>query len=262
MSEVVWRPAAEMVANARITHFLERCGLPDLEALQARAAADPAWFWEQVVADVDIDWYEPPTETLDLSGGTPWARWFRGARMNLANDCVDKHVTTHRRNKLAVIYEGEDGTVRKWTYRDLWAESNRLANGLRALGVGKGDRVGIFLPMLPETVAAIMAVAKLGAIFTPVFSGFAPQAVANRLADAGCKLLITADGFTRRGKPVNMKAVADEAAGLAPASGRCWWCDGSGCRSHGPRGGTCGTTTCWRSSPRRLRPNGSTPRTR
>jgi acetyl-CoA synthetase len=203
-----------MVANARITQFLDRCGLPDLEALQARAVADPAWFWEQVVADVGIDWYEPPTETLDVSGGTLWARWFRGARMNLANDCVDKHVTTHRRNKLAVIYEGEDGTVRKWTYRDLWAESNRLANGLRALGVGKGDRVGIFLPMLPETVAAIMAVAKLGAIFTPVFSGFAPQAVANRLADAGCKLLITADGFTRRGKPINMKAVADEAVSL------------------------------------------------
>jgi acetyl-CoA synthetase len=217
MGDLIWRPAPALLANARITRFIQRCGLPDLDALQARATADPAWFWEQVVADIGIDWYQPPQATLDLSGGTAWARWFRGARTNLAHDCVDKHVATHRRNKLAIVYEGEDGRIRKWTYRDLWVESNRLAHGLRALGVGKGDRVGIFLPLIPEAVAAIMAVAKIGAIFTPVFSGFAPSAAGSRLADAGAKVLITADGFTRRGKPVNMKAAADEAVALAPS---------------------------------------------
>jgi acetyl-CoA synthetase len=216
VSEIVWRPTPAMVEEARITRFMQRCGTTDLKSLEQRAMADPAWFWAQVTADLGIDWYEPPQQTLDLTGGVPWAKWFRGAQMNLANDCVDKHVTTHRRNKLALIYEGEDGQVRQWTYRDLWAESNRLAGGLRALGIGRGDRVGIFMPMIPETVAAIMAVAKLGAVFTPIFSGYAPSATASRLADCGAKLLITADGFFRRGKPVNMKAVADEAAALAP----------------------------------------------
>ncbi|HWI64588.1 MAG TPA: AMP-binding protein, partial [Symbiobacteriaceae bacterium] len=211
MTDIVWRPTPELAAGARITQFLQRCGLPDLDSLLARAAADPAWFWQQVTEDLAIDWYEPPQQTLDQSGGTPWATWFRGARMNLAHDCVDKHVDTHRRNKLAVVYESEDGQVRKWTYRDLQAESNRLAHGLKSLGVAKGDRVGIFLPLIPEAVAAIMAVAKIGAVFTPIFSGFAPQAAGSRLEDAGAKVLITADGFTRRGKAVNMKAAADEA---------------------------------------------------
>ena len=214
--DIIWRPTPEGVAGARITRFLERCGLPDLDSLLARAAADPAWFWEQVTADLGIDWYEPPKQTLDLSGGAPWARWFAGARMNLAHDCVDKHVETDRRNKLAIVYEGEDGQARKWTYRDLQVKANQLAHGLASLGVGKGDRVGIFLPLVPEAVAAIMAVAKLGAIFTPIFSGFAPQAAGSRLADAGAKVLITADGFTRRGKTVNMKAAADEAVAHAP----------------------------------------------
>lgn len=217
MSDLIWQPTPETVAGARITGFMEQCGVPDLDALLARAAADPAWFWDQVARDIGIDWYEPPAQTLDLSGGAPFARWFRGARMNLAHDCVDKHVTTHRRNKLAIIYEGDDGQIRKWTYRELQAESNRLAHGLRSLGVSKGDRVGIFLPLIPEAVAAIMAVAKVGALFTPIFSGFAPQAAGSRLADAGAKVLITADGFTRRGRAVNMKAAADEAVSHAGA---------------------------------------------
>jgi acetyl-CoA synthetase len=217
VSEIIWRPTAEAIQQARITRFLELVDLDSLEALQEKALQDPAWFWEQVVADLGIAWYETPEQTLDLSRGIAFPTWFRGASMNLANDCVDKHIDTHRRNKLAVIYEGEDGHVRKWSYLDLFHESNRLANSLREMGIGKGDRVAIFLPMLPETVASIMAIAKLGAIFTPIFSGFAPQAVASRLADAGAKLLITADGYVRRGKLVNMKSVADDAVRLAPA---------------------------------------------
>jgi len=216
MSEQAWHPSEQWLDGARISQFIRRCGLQSLEELQAKAAADPAWFWEQATVDLGIDWYEKPQRYLDLSGGLPWATWFRGARMNLAHDCVDKHVETYRRNKLALIYEGEEGVVRSWTYRELWVESNRLAHGLRALGVGRGDRVGIFLPMLPETVAAIMAVAKLGAIFTPIFSGFAPAAAASRLSDSEAKVLITADGFYRRGKLVNMKQVADEAVAMAP----------------------------------------------
>lgn len=212
MRTVIWRPTADVAERARITGFLRRCGAQDLNELHRRAKAEPAWFWEQVTADLGIAWYEPPRQTLDLSAGTPWPRWFTGARLNLANDCVDKHADLDRP---AVIYESEDGQVRRWSYGDLLAESNRLAHGLRALGVGRGDRVGIFLPMLPETVAAILALAKLGAIFTPVFSGFGAQAAAGRLTDAGTKVLITADGFTRRGSLIRLKETADAASALA-----------------------------------------------
>lgn len=216
MDGVIWHPQAERIAQANITRFLAQAGLSSLEELQERATADPAWFWDLAVKDLGIDWYRPYQQVMDVTNGAPWATWFRGGLMNIANDCVDKQVTAGRGEQIAVLYESEAGEIRSWRYVDLLSESNRLANGLRALGIGRGDRVGVFLPMIPETVAVIMAVAKVGAIFTPVFSGFAPQAVASRLADCGARLLITADGFSRRGKPINMKATADEACRLAP----------------------------------------------
>jgi acetyl-CoA synthetase len=214
---MIWQPTIEGIERARITRFLRQNGLPDLEALQAKALADPAWFWGAVVRDLEIAWFEPPTQILDLSEGVPWAKWFRGARMNLAYECIDKWVERGLGESPAVLWEGEEGATRTWSYRELQAETNRVANALQALGVGPGDRVGIFLPMLPETVATVMAVARIGAIFTPIFSGFAPAAAAARLHDAGVKLLVTADGYYRRGKAVDMKAVADEAVAGAPS---------------------------------------------
>lgn len=215
--KTIWEPTLEGVERARITRFLRQNGLVDLEALQAKALADPAWFWAAVVRDLEIAWFEPPVQILDLSEGVPWAKWFRGARMNLAYECIDKWVERGLGDAPAVIWEGEEGASRTWSYRDLQAETNRVANALLALGVGPGDRVGIFLPMLPETVATVMAVARIGAIFTPIFSGFAPAAAAARLHNAGAKVLVTADGYFRRGKAVDMKSVADEAAAGAPS---------------------------------------------
>src|SRR5206468_12363390 len=119
-------------------------------------------------------------------------------------------------DRAAVVWENEDGAVRRVTYAELQAMANRLANGLRELGVAKGDRVGIFMPMAPETVAATLACAKLGAIYLPIFSGYAADAVATRLQDAEAKVLITADGTTRRGKLVPMKEAADGAAAMSP----------------------------------------------
>lgn len=215
--DVIWRPDADLLENSRIARFLRRVGCADLTALQQRATADPAWFWREVEQDLGIHWYTPYEQVLDTSAGVPWARWFIGGEMNLAADCVDKHLGTDREHEPAVVWEGEEGAVRQWTYRELWAESNRLAHGLRSLGLQQGDRVGVFLPMVPETVAALMALAKLGAVFTPIFSGYGAEAAALRLSDAGAKMLITADGFFRRGKPVDMKAVADAAVALAPS---------------------------------------------
>lgn len=215
--EIIWRPTSEQIQNSNIRRLMARHGIATYQELLRRSAEDIEWFWDAVVRDLEISWYRPYERVLDVSRGIPWAKWFRGGLMNAANDCVDKHLATHRRNKAAVIWEGEEGTVRKLTYRDLYAASNRLAHALRGLGVDRGDRVGIFLPMIPETVLAIMAIAKIGAVFTPIFSGFAPQAAAQRLNDAEVKLLITADGFYRRGQPVPMKEAADAAVALSPS---------------------------------------------
>lgn len=215
--DVVWRPTPEQILSSNLYRFMARHGIATYDELLRRSVDDIEWFWDAVVRDLGIAWYRPYERVLDTSRGIPWARWFVGGQLNLANDCVDKHVGTRRRNQVAVIWEGEEGAVRKLTYRDLYVESNRLAHGLRRLGIGRGDRVGLFLPMIPETVIAILAVAKVGAIFTPIFSGFAPQAVTTRLQDSEARLLITADGFYRRGQPVAMKEAADEAAAASPS---------------------------------------------
>jgi acetyl-CoA synthetase len=176
---------------------------------------DIAWFWDAVVQDLGIEFSHPYTQVLDTSRGVEWSTWFGGGSVNLAHDCVDRWAE-RTPDAIAIVWEGEEGTVRRVTYRELRELSDRLANGLASLGIGERDVVGIFLPMSPEAVVAVMACSKLGAVWLPVFSGFGADAIATRLNDAGAKILITADGFPRRGKPVPMKEVADEALGAAP----------------------------------------------
>src|SRR5207302_2799613 len=139
-----------------------------------------------------------------------------GGTINLAHNCVDRWAE-RTPDAVAVIWEGEDGEVRRVTYAELREMADRLANGLASLGISSGDTVGIFMPMAPETVAAMLACAKLGAPYLPIFSGFGADAVAKRLQDADAKVLFTADGFFRRGAPVDMKAVADEAVAASPS---------------------------------------------
>ncbi|MCA1599918.1 MAG: AMP-binding protein, partial [Chloroflexi bacterium] len=186
-------------------------------ALLAWANADPARFWDAAVRDLDLQFYQPYTRTLDLSRGLPWARWFAGGRYNYAHDAVDKWVDGPSKDKAAVVWEGEEGATRTLTYAALQEQCNRIANALRDCGVGKGDRVAVYLPMLSETVVAQLAIAKLGAVFVPVFSGYGAPSVAARLTDCDASVLITADGAYRRGKPVDMKRVADEAVAEAPS---------------------------------------------
>ncbi|MBA2451459.1 MAG: AMP-binding protein, partial [Chloroflexi bacterium] len=213
---IVWRPSEEYLRTSRLKRFMDRHGIADYDALLRRSTEDVAWFWEAACEDLAIEWYRPFEQVVDLSRGVPWARWFVGGRLNYVHNALDKHVSTGRRNKLAVIWEGEDGAIRKYTYWELWTETNRVANALRALGVGKGDRVGIFMPMVPEVCIATLACSKIGAIYTPIFSGYAAQAISARLDDCAAKVLITADGFYRRGGVVRMKEVADEAVARAP----------------------------------------------
>ncbi len=214
--DVAWRPTPEYVERSRLRRFMRAAGVASYDALLSWAAADPARFWDAVVRDLDLQFYRPYTTTLDLSRGLPWARWFEGGLYNYAHDAVDKRATGPDAARAAVLWEGEEGATRALTYAQLYAASNRLASALQAQGIGPGDRVGVFLPMLPETVVATLALAKLGAIFIPVFSGYGAPAVRTRLTDCEAVALITADGYYRRGKPVAMKQVADEAVADLP----------------------------------------------
>ena len=191
-------------------------GITTLEALQRRSVEDPEWYWDAVSKDLGFRWMKPYTRVLDTSRGIAWPRWFEGGLMNLSDNCVDRHVDAGRGEQAAIIWEAEDGEVRAWTYRELSRDVNRLANVLKWLGVGAGDSVGLFLPMCAEAAIALMAICRIGAIYSPSFSGYGAQAVAARLQDCDAKVLITADGFPRRGQTVKMKEVADEAAAQSP----------------------------------------------
>jgi acetyl-CoA synthetase len=208
---IVWTPTDDYVERANVTRLMRAHGIDSYDELVKRSQDDIEWFWDAVVADLGIEFFEPYERTLDVSDGPAWAKWFTGGRVNLAHNCVDRWAERVP-ERTAVLWEGEDGEVRRVTYAELRDLTDRAARTLRAVtGVGRGDAVGIFLPMAPETVAAFMACAKIGAISVPIFSGFGADAVAKRLQDANAKVLITADGSYRRGEAVAMKEVADEA---------------------------------------------------
>src|SRR5439155_4864269 len=171
---------------------------------------------DAVVKDLGIEFSRPYDRVLDTSDGIPWARWFIGGAVNLTHNCVDRHAAS-RPDRVAVIGELEDGEVRQLTYAELRREVDRIAAGLRTLGIVKGDRVAVFMPMVMEAVIAAYAIAKLGAIYMPIFSGFASSAVAARLQDAGAKAIMTADGGFRRGSAALMKSAVDEAVAESPS---------------------------------------------
>src|SRR5262245_1603694 len=209
--EIVWRPTPAVVERARIGRFMRAHGLGSLAELQRRSVADIEWYWTAIVRDLGLRWLRPADKVLDGSRGPAWPAWFPGGRLNFTDNCVDRHLEAGRGDKPALIWEGDDGQSRGLTYRELGREVGRLANALKRLGVGEGDRVGVFLPMSLEAAVATLAVARIGAIYTPCFSGFGAQAVASRLQDSEAKVLITADGFQRRGQVVRMKETADDA---------------------------------------------------
>jgi acetyl-CoA synthetase len=212
---IAWRPTRRYLQRSRLGRFMRRHGIGSVDQLVWHSTSDVQWFWDAVVRDLELEWFEPYSRVLDLSGGVEWPRWFVGGRYNHVHDAVDKQARL-RPHDMALVWEGEDGQVRTLTFAQLCVEVSRAANALKALGISVGDRVGVFMPMLPETAIAVLATAKRGAICTPIFSGFGGAAVAERLADCGAKLLITADGFYRSGRWVPMKQVADEAASATP----------------------------------------------
>jgi acetyl-CoA synthetase len=208
--EVVWTPTQDYVERANVTRLMRAHDIGTFRELQSRSVADTEWFWDAVVHDLGIEFETPYTEVLDLSRGPEWATWFTGGTVNLAHQCVDLWAERSP-ERVAVIWEGEDGEIRRVTYAELRELTDRLANALMTLSVRARDTVGIFMPMAIETVVAVMACSKLGAIWVPIFSGFGPEAVASRLADAGATLVLTANASLRKGSPVDMKGVVDQA---------------------------------------------------
>jgi acetyl-CoA synthetase len=216
VSDAAWRPSADAAQSTRLGRFIRAAGEPDLEALQRHAEHDPAWFWGAAADDLSLAWQRQPTAVLDASRGVEWSRWWTGGAFNYAAAAVDPRAASNPTGA-AVTWEGEDGAVRRLTNQELKSEVDRAAGMIARLGVGQGDRVGIFMPLIPETVIAVLAIGKLKAIYIPIFSGYAAPAVASRLNDAGARLLVTVDGTYRRGNKVPMKDTADAAVSEAPS---------------------------------------------
>ena len=210
--EIVWRPNEDYRENARLTAFLKEHKLSDFDELMKRSTEDVSWFTDAVLNFLDIPFYEPYEKVIDLCKGIAWPEWCVGGRMNIVHNCLDKYIGTPTENQPAFIWEGEEGVTKTVSYGELYRQVNQAANALRSLGIGKGDAIGLYMPMTPEIIVATLSIAKIGGIILPLFSGYGVSAVVNRLADADAKALFTADGFFRRGKPVAMKPIADEAA--------------------------------------------------
>jgi acetyl-CoA synthetase len=183
------------------------------DAVYARAAADPEAFWAAFASE--LEWMEPWTRVLDWR--PPHARWFVGGRLNISANCVDRHARTAHRNTAAIIWEGEPGDRRTLTYFDLLRDVSQFANVLKGLGVRKGDRVAIYLPLIPELAIAMLACARIGAVHSVVFGGFSAESLRDRINDARATVLVTADGGYRRGQILPLKQTADDALGDTPS---------------------------------------------
>ncbi|MBK6791377.1 MAG: AMP-binding protein [Anaerolineales bacterium] len=215
--EIVWRPTPAQVEGANLTSFMKEWGIKDFDALMKRSTQDVEWFTDAVLKFLDIRFVKPYSRVMELDMGMQFPKWCVDGRMNIVHTCVEKWASDEAGGSLpAIVFEGEEGITRTLSYEDLNNEVNKAANALRFLGLGKGDAIGIFMPMTPEIVIALLAIAKIGGIILPLFSGYGSGAIVSRMVDAEAKALFAADGAFRRGKAVEMKSIADEAAEQIP----------------------------------------------
>jgi acetyl-CoA synthetase len=203
----VFNPPSEFSAKAHIG------SMADYERLYEEADSDPEGFWGKIAGE--LEWFRPWTKVLEWKA--PWVKWFVGGQLNLSYNCLDRHVATWRKNKAAIIWEGEPGEIRTLTYQQLLSAVSRCANVLKSLGVKKGDRVAIYMGMSPELAVAMLACARIGAPHTVIFGGFSSQSLVDRINDAECCCVITQDGTLRRGAEIKLKPVVDEALARCPS---------------------------------------------
>jgi acetyl-CoA synthetase len=210
MDEIVWRPTPDQVSRSNTNAFMEAHGIDTVSELRSRSAVDPEWFWGAVVEHLGLPFDGEWRAVRDTSRGHAWATWFVGSRFNLSRACVDRWAD-EAPGRVALRTEKETGEIRELTFGELREEVSLLAGALTQLGVSRRDAVAVYLPMSQEAAVALLAVARIGAIFIPVFSGYAAEAVATRLEDPRPTAMICANGFERRGSLVEMKEVADAA---------------------------------------------------
>lgn len=215
-ADYVWRPNTATVEYSNLFRFMREHDMRDPDELLRRSQEDPAWFWDAMVKHLDITFSTPYRQVLDDSDPA-FSKWFVGGRLNLAHDCVYKHALGRLAAHPAIIWEGEDEGQRRLTYADLKREVSQLSDALINMGIVPGDRVAIYLPMVPEVVVALYACAAIGAIAVPVFSGFAAEAIAQRVVHSEARVVICADGTLRRAKHVPMKQTIDHALEHAPS---------------------------------------------
>ncbi|MFC7135169.1 MULTISPECIES: AMP-binding protein [Salinibaculum] len=221
LDDVLYEPSEAFVEESNVYAFMQEHDIEDFEDLHERTVSDVDgvdasgldWFWDEVVDHLDLDFYEDYDQVRDASEGPQFTDWYVGGELNIAHNTVDRHARpdSETRNKVATIWEGEDGEVREVTYHELHQQTNRVANALEERGIGTGDTVGLYMPMVPEIVPLLYGCFKVGAIAVPIFSGFGVDATATRIEDAECSVLFTGDGFYRRGSTVELKEAADDA---------------------------------------------------
>jgi len=213
----LYEPSAEVIANANVPNYME---------LREEALADPLAYWDARAQEM-VEWYEPYEQILDDSNA-PFFKWFVGGKINIVHNALDRHTQTWRKNKVALIWEGEDGERRNYTFLELAQEVNRFANVLKSMGVEKGDTVTIYMGRIPELPIAMLATVKLGAVHSVVYGGFSDQALADRIEDAKSRVVITCDGAWLRGKTINLKDIVDEAVKRSPIADKVLVCQRTG----------------------------------
>ena len=198
---VVWQPTPEWIERTNVWRFLRRLGLADREEFLRFSREEPERFWDEMAREARIEWSRPYERVLDLSRGPEWARWFTGGQLNIAANCLDRQPP----GAVACLWEGESGETRAVTFGELRRDADRLANALEGLGMAKGDRAAVCMPMVPEVAVILYACFKLGMVVVPIFAGFGAGAIATRLEDSGARVLFTADHLERRGRLLPLK---------------------------------------------------------
>ena len=194
---MIWNPTQDWIESTNVWRFMQRLGFHDREAFLLFSRKNPERFWDEMMREMGVEWFEPYQQVLDASRGVEWTQWFTGGRLNIAHNCLDRWAESDR---VACLWEGENGATRSVTFREVREEADRVANGLRALGLAAGDRVALCVPMVPEILSILYGCFKAGLTVVPIFAGFGAGAIATRLEDSGARVLFTADFLERRGK--------------------------------------------------------------
>ncbi len=209
---MIWTPSREFIERTNVWRFMQRLGFSDREAFLRFSREEPERFWDEIMREMNVEWFEPYTRVLDDSRGPEWTQWFIGGKLNIAHNCLNRWAATDR---IACIWEGESGATRTVTFADLQLEASRVSNALAAMGIGPGDRVALAMPMVPEILSILYGCFQIGAVVVPIFAGFGSGAIATRLEDSGARVLFTADHLERRGKSLPL---LEKALELLPAS--------------------------------------------